>query len=171
MSAFEKTPNIDDYINRGLEMLDNNNLLINIIEPKDSLVTKILAQEPPIEQAPNNTIMPVIFVAYSQNPISTATNIGRASLDVAAPKYYPLEFYNVIIVRGISKQAAQIKAQRISEIVRDTYQKNTRMTFPFGSNPIAADNEVIAVPRIIRSSDPNIQSINVIVRPKVPIQL
>jgi len=153
-------------------MLKANTILRDPVTPVNSLVTDVLAQEPPIDQSPNTALIPVIFVSYSKNPIGHTTQIGRDSLNSAGAKYYHIEFYNVCIVRGISRQNAMAKVEQISSIVRDVYQKNLRMTSPAtGLSPICATNEVVAVPYVLRSDDPNIQSINVIVRPEVPIQL
>ncbi len=171
--SFSTTININDFIDRGVEMLLANTIL-RVPNPNeaDSLVTNVIAQEPAIEQSPNLSIIPVVQVYQSKSPIRDVENFGRDSLNVAGAKYYHIEFYNLCIARGISKQEAQIKVQRLSEIVRDVYQKNLRMTDPAtGLSPIAATNEVISVPYILRSTDLNIQAINVICRPNVPIDL
>jgi len=171
--SFTSTFDITTFIDRGVEILKANTTLI-APDPKDSLVTAILAQEAPIEQSPNKTIIPVIYVYPSRNYIRQVENFGRDSLDTAGAKYYHLEFYNVIIARGIDKQAAQVKVQNIGKIVRDVYQRNLRMikTTPVTANSqIAAINEVVSVPFVLRSPTTQIQAINVIVRPNVPISL
>jgi len=170
--SFSSTIDVTDYINRGVEMLKDNSIL-RATPVEDSLVSGVLAQEPPIDQSPNVSILPIIFVSYSRSPMRQIDNFGRDSLDAAGAKYYHLEFYNVCIARGISKQAAQQKVQRLSELVRDVYQKNLRMTDPAnpGTDPIAATNTVLAIPYILKSTVPNIQAINVICRPDVPIDL
>ncbi len=171
--SFSTTINITEFIDRGVEMLLANTVL-RVPNPNeaDSLVSNVIAQEPAIEQSPNLSIIPVVQVYQSKNTIREIENFGRSSLDAAGAKYYHIEFYNLCIARGISRQEAQIKVQRLSEIVRDVYQKNLRMTDPAtGLLPIAATNEVISVPYVLRSTDPNIQAINVICRPDVPIDL
>ncbi len=171
--SFSTTFDLTTLVDRGVLMLKANEELRNTTTPADSLVTDVLAQEAPIEQSPNKSIIPIIYVYLSKNPIRQVDNFGRSSLDVAGAKYYHLEFYNVIIARGISKQDAQVKVQNIGKVVRDVYQKNLRMAVPPNntSSPLAAENEVISVPYVLRSTDPNIQAINVIVRPNVPIDL
>jgi hypothetical protein len=171
--AFTTTIDLTDYINRGVEILKANPLLRDTGTPSDSLVTDVIAQQPPIEQSPDTTIIPVIYVYYSRNPIGQIENIGRDGLDAAGAKYYHIEFYNVCVARGINKRVAQQKVQLLSKIIRDEYQKNLRLTDPAvpGTDPLALTNEVIAVPYVLRSEDPNIQAINVICRPKVPVSL
>jgi len=171
--AFTTTIDITTYIDRGVAMLLDNSVLRDSGTPANSLVTNILAQEPPIDQSPNATLLPAIYVGYSRNPFRQIVNIGRDGIDAAGAKYYHIEFYNVAIARGITKQEALKKVQTISAQIRDTYQKNLRMTDPAvpGTDPICATNEVIAVPFVLRSSDPNIQAINVICRPNVPVSL
>jgi hypothetical protein len=169
--SFSSTINFSDYINRAVAMLLDNGILRNATVA-DSLVTNVLAQEPPIDQSSNLSIAPYIYVSYSKNPIREQTYIGRDGLNTAGSKMYKIEFYCVCIDRGISRQNAQVKVQRIAEIVRDVFQKNLRMTNPAdGSNPLCAENEVVSVPFVLRSSDPNLQAINVIVRPNVPVDL
>ena len=172
--SFSTTINITEFIDRGVEMLLANTILRDPGTPANSLVSDVIAQEPAIEQSPNLSIIPVVQVYQSKNTIREVENFGRSSLDAAGAKYYHIEFYNLCIARGISRQEAQIKVQRLSEIVRDVYQKNLRMATPGTPpllNPIAATNEVISVPYVLRSTDPNIQAINVICRPNVPIDL
>ena len=116
--------------------------------------------------------MPVVIVWPSRTPFRETTNFGKSDLNVAGAKYYHIEFYNVCIARGISRREAQQKVQTIANLVRDIYQKNLRMTDPdTGLSPIAAINNVISIPYVLRSTDPNIQAINVICRPDVPIDL
>ena len=169
--AFVTTIDLTDYINRGVQILKANTQL-RATPVENSLVTDVIAQQPPIEESPDTTIIPVIYVYYSRNPIGRVQNIGRDGLDTAGAKMYDIEFYNVCVVRGINKRAAQQSAQLISKIIRDEYQKNLRMiTVPGGTDPLCLTNEVIAVPYVLRSKDPNIQAINVICRPKVPVSL
>jgi len=169
--AFNTTIDLTDYINRGVQILKANTQL-RATPVEDSLVTDIIAQAPPIDQSPDTAIIPVIYVWYSRNPIGRIENIGRDGLDAAGSKMYHIEFYNLCIVRGINKRAAQQDVQLLSKIVRDEYQRNLRMiTVPGGIDPLCLTNEVIAVPYVLRSTDPNIQAINVICRPKVPVSL
>jgi len=168
--SFTTTIDLTNFINRGVVILKANTQLRAVIVA-DSLVTDVIAQQPPIDQSPDTAIIPVIYVYYSRNPIQRAENIGRDDLNVAGAKYYHIEFYNVAIARGINKRDAQKKVQLLSQIIRDEYQKNLRLTTPATNDPICDTNEVIAVPYVLRSDDPNIQAINVIVRPKVPISL
>jgi len=170
--SFSSTINFKEFVDRGKLILEKDASLIDSGTPSNSLVTKVLAQEPPIEQSPDSSVMPVIFVAYSKNPIRRVRHVGRDSLNEAGPKYHDIEFYNVIIANGINKQAAQEKVQLIAEHVKDAYQKNLRMINPSsGIDPICANNEVVAVPYVLRSNNPNVQAINVICRPEVPINL
>jgi len=171
--SFTTTIQITKFINRGVEMLLANSLLRDSGTPADSLVTDVLAQEPPIDQSPGDALLPIIYVGYSKNPFNRVENFGRDSLDAAGAKYYHIEFYNVCIDQGIDKEDAAVRVQRLSEIVRDVYQKNLRMTDPAAptTDPRCATNEVIAVPFVLRSTANNIQAINVICRPKVPIRL
>ena len=169
--AFTTTIDLTDYINRGVLILKANTQL-RATPVEDSLVTDVIAQQPPIEQSPDTTIIPVIYVWYSRNPIGQVENFGRDDLNTAGAKYYHLEFYNLCVARGINKRAAQQDVQLLSKIVRDEYQKNLRLVKPSdSSDPLAATNEVISVPYVLRSKDPNIQAINVICRPKVPVSL
>ena len=169
--AFDSTINFNSYIIRGVEILKANEKLRNPTTPGDSLVTDILAQEPPIDQSPNKAIIPVIFVAQSKNPINRTEVIGKDSLDVIGARYYHIEFYNVIIARGIDRQEAQKKCHEIGQIVRDAYQKNMRMIDTHGANPICDINEVVEIPFVLKSNTTDIQALNVICRPKVPISL
>lgn len=137
-----------------------------------NLVTAILSQEPPIDQSPNTSVIPIIYVSYSKNPIRRMEYIGRDTIDVAGARNYFLEFYNVIITRGITKEASMKKCQELSNIVRDVYQKNLRMKDPDDATDIlAATNEVIAVPFVLRTDNDTLQAINVICRPKVRVSM
>lgn len=172
--SFSTTIDITDFVDRGVAMLLANSLLRDSGTPADSLVSAVIAQEPPMEQSPDVSVMPVIIVWPSRTPFRETENFGRSDLDVAGAKYYHLEFYNVCIARGISRRDAQKKVQVIANVVRDVYQKNLRMATPGTpplANPIASTNNVISVPYVLRSTDSNIQAMNVICRPDVPISL
>lgn len=170
--SFSTTIDIQVFINRAVEMLLANNILRDSGTPTDSLVSGVIAQEPPIEQSPNLTVIPVIIVGNSRNTFRRTDQFGRDGLDAAGAKMYHIEFYNICIARGISKEEAQKKVQTISQVVRDVFQKNLRMTEPVGNtDPLCSTNEVIAIPYVLRTPDPNIQAINVICRPEVPISL
>ena len=169
--SFNETIDITNYINRGVEILKNNTFLRDPVDPKKSLVTDILAQSPPIDESPNKSIIPIIYVDVSKNPINLIGKVGKDSLDVAGARNYQVEFYNVIIVRGINKQNAQEKCQKISSVVRDTYQRNQRLLDTNRENPIADENDVISVPFVLKSETTEIQAMNVICRPKVTMSL
>ena len=150
-------------------MLKANTLLFPSGYPPtagDNLVVDVLAQEPPIDQSVNDAVMPMIYVALSKNPLSRIDYTGRDTLDVAGARTYYLEFYNIIITREITKEKSMELCQQISNIVRDTFQKNLRMKDPvLPTDFIAVTNEVISIPFVLRSSNPTIQAINVICRP------
>lgn len=165
-----QTINITTFLQRAQQMLQQNQTLINP-NKSQSLVTNILLQAPPINQSPNKSVIPIIYIDYSKNPFPRTQNIGKSFLNTAPPKFYTIEFYTVIIARGINMQAANTNVQLISSIVRDVYQKNLRMTNADGTDPICSTNEVQAIPFVLRSDTPNIQAINVICRPEVPVQL
>ena len=167
--TFDSTINIEDYIKRGAAILRKNEILRNP-ESGKSLVTSIKEQSPPQEVNPNNTIIPVVYVTYSNNSMIKAENIGRDSLDAQGARYYEIEFYNIIIADGIDKETAQAKCQQISQVIRDVYARNMRMTLE-GNDPVCATLKAIAVPRVLRSETPNIQSLNVVCRLKVPVSL
>lgn len=171
------SPSLDIFIERGVAMLKASIALFPpaAVQPPTNglnLVTDILAQEPPIGQSANDSVVPMIYVGYSKNPIGKMTYRGRDDRDVAGARTYDLEFYNVIIVREITKEASLKKCQEISQIVRDVYQNNLRMVNPADPDDIiATTNEVIAVPLVLRSNNPAIQAINVICRPRVQVSL
>jgi hypothetical protein len=171
--SFSTTIDLNDFINRGVEMLlANTTLRVPNPNEADSLVTNVIAQEPAIDQSPDISVAPVILVYSSKTPIRQSISFGRDSLDNAGAKDYDLEFYNLIVTKGITKRDAMEKAQTISQVVRDVYQKNLRMAIPATLlSPICSTNEVVAVPFVLRSDNPNVYAINVICRPKVPIQL
>jgi len=172
-----QSPQLDDFINRGVTMLKASITLFPpaAVQPPVNglnLVTAVLAQEPPIDQSNIKGILPIIYVGYSKNPIRRVENLGRDDRSVAGAKTYFLEFYNVIIVRELTKELAQEKAQQISSLVRDVYQKNLIMADPATpTNFIATTNEVIAIPFVLRSDNPAVQAINVICRPQQQISL
>lgn len=172
--SFTTTIDINDFVARGVEMLLANTIL-RVPNPNEanSLVTNILAQDPAIEVSPDIAVAPVILVYSSKTPIKEVRNFGRDDLDVAGAKNYSLEFYNLIITRGTNKRDAMQKAQNISKIVRDVYQKNLRMKDPAGSatSNIASTNVVIATPYVLKTDQTNTYAINVICRPEVPIKL
>ena len=133
----------------------------------DNLVTDVLAQEPPIGQSANDAMVPLIFVSYSRNPLQRVEYTGRDTIDEAGARTYFLEFYNVIVAREITKEKSAEKCQQISTIIRNVYQSNLRMKDP--TNPLnflAVTNEVVSIPYTLRSSNPAIYAINVIVRPQ-----
>ena len=173
------SPEADVFITRGVEMLKASTGPTGLfpsgnpptVEPNLNLVTTILAQEPPIDQSPNDTVLPVIYVSYSKNFIRRMDYTGRDTIDAAGARTYYLEFYNVIIVREITKEASMKRCQEISQIVRDVYQKNLRMVEPSGTNFVATTNEVIAVPFVLRTENNTIQAINVICRPQLQVSL
>ena len=133
----------------------------------DNLVTDVLAQEPPIGQSANDAVVPLIFVSYSRNPVQRILYTGRDSIDEAGARTYFVEFYNVIIAREITKEKSAEKCQQIATIIRNTYQSNLRMKDPTDPNDfLSVTNEVVSVPFVLRSSNPTIYAINVIVRPQ-----
>jgi hypothetical protein len=133
----------------------------------DNLVTDVLAQEPPIGQSANDAIVPLIFVGYSRNPVQRVEYTGRDTIDEAGARTYFLEFYNVIIAREITKEKSAEKCQQIATIIRNVYQSNLRMKDPINPlNFLSVTNEVVSVPYVLRSSNPAIYAINVIVRPQ-----
>lgn len=137
-----------------------------------NVITDVLEQEPPIDQSPNIGVMPIIYVSYSKNPIREMKYIGRDTVDAAGPRRYLLEFYNVIMVRELTKEASLKKCQELSQKVRDVYQKNLRMKDPDNSADfIASTNEVIAIPIVLRTKNNTIQAINVICRPQQRVNL
>ncbi len=174
MSSTE-SPELDIFIERAVAMLQADDKLFPSGYPPtagDNLVTDVLAQEPPIDQSANDSLVPMIYVGYSKNPIRRMNYIGRDERNVAGARTYFLEFYNVIIVREITKEASQKKCQQISKIVRDNFQNNLRMVNPTDSDDfIATTNEVIALPFTLRSSNPTIYAINVICRPQQQVSL
>jgi len=170
------SPELDVFIERGVKMLQASTLLFPNGYPPISdganVITDVLAQEPPIDQSPNIGVLPIIYVGYSKNPIGEMKHIGRDSLDEAGPRKYRLEFYNVIITRGHTKEASLKFCQQLSSIVRDIYQTNLRMKDPaVPTNFIANTNEVIVIPFVLRSDNATIQAINVIVRPQTRVNL
>lgn len=175
--SLTQTPNLKPFIDRGVSMLKANIKLFPpaAVQPPINglnLVTNVLAQEPPIGQSANDSVMPMIYVAYSKNPIGQVINIGRDSRDVAGAKYYSLEFYNIIMIREITKEASMETCQNIAQIVADVYQNNMRMVNPVDTDDfLCAKNSVVQIPFVPRSSNPTIQAINVVVRPRVPISL
>lgn len=171
------SPELDAFIERGVLILKSD---VNLFPPAAvqpptnglNLVTDVLAQEPPIGQSANDTVAPFIYVSYSKTPIRRMDYIGRDTRTVAGARTYHLEFYNVIIVREITKEASLKKCQEISKIVRDAYQNNLVMADPADANDfIATTNEVVVVPFVLRSSDPTIQAVNVICRPQQQVSL
>lgn len=175
MSAIT-SPELQVFIQRGVDMLRASTLLFPSGYPPTgdglNLLTDVLVQEPPIDQSPNVGAVPVIYVGYSKNPISEMKYIGRDSIDEAGPRRYRLEFYNVIVTRGITREASMAKCQQFSNIVRDIYQKNLRMVNPVDANDfIANTNEVIPVPFVLRTDNETLQAINVICRPQQRVNL
>lgn len=169
--SFSSTIDINNFITRGADMLKANTLL-RATPVGNSLVTNILEQDPAIEVSPDIAVAPVILVYSSKTPYRQVENIGRDDLNTAGAKYHHLEFYNLIITRGISKRDAMDKAQVISAIVRDVYQKNLRMAIPATLlSPIAATNNVVPVPYVLKTDQVNTYAVNVICRPDVPISL
>jgi len=133
----------------------------------DNLVNDVLAQEPPIGQSANDAIVPLIFVGYSRNPLQRIAYTGRDTIDEAGARTYFIEFYNVIIAREITKEKSAEKCQQIATIIRNTYQANLRMKSPTDpSKFLAVTNEVVSIPYTLRSSNPAIYAINVIIRPQ-----
>ena len=172
-----QSPELDIFIERGVKMLKAS---IELFPPAAvqppvnglNLVTAVVAQEPPIDQSVANALLPLIYVAYSKNPIRRMDYTGRDTRSEAGARTYYLEFYNVIIVRDITKEASQKTCQIISRIVRDVYQKNLIMADPaLPTNFIATTNEVVTIPFVLRSDNPAIQAINVICRPQQQVSL
>ncbi len=159
------------FVNRAVLILKADTTL-RASPVEDSLVTNVIAQEPPVDTSPDTSVIPVIYCYYSKNPIRKVDFMGRDSLNTAGARDYHIEFYNLAIARGINKRDAEVKVQRLSELIRDNFQKNLRLAVPATfADPLCAQNEVIAVPYVLRSSNPNIQAINVICRPNVPVSL
>lgn len=165
-----QTPQIDVFINRGVTILRNNTTLFPDGYPPttgNNLITDVISQGPSIEQSPDLSLMPLIFVTHSQNPIRKMDYRGRDDRQTAGSRMYYLEFYNIIIVREVTKEASLQKLQELSTTVRDAYQSNLGMaSTTTGTDYIAVTNEVIATPYVLRAKDPAIQAINVICRPQ-----
>lgn len=175
MSAIT-SPQLEVFIERGVKMLKASTLLFPSGYPPTgdglNIITDVLAQEPPIDQSPNIGVVPIIYVGYSKNPVGEMKYIGRDTLDEAGPRRYRLEFYNVIITRGLTKEASQKFCQQLSNIVRDIFQKNLQMKDPaVPTDFIANTNEVIPVPFVLRTENVTLQAINVICRPQQRVNL
>lgn len=172
--SFTESPQLDVFIERGVKILKASIVLFPpaAVQPPVNglnLVTDVVAQEPPIDVSNIKAIGPMIYVAYSKNPIRRMDYVGRDDRTQAGARNYFLEFYNVILIRELTKELSQKKAQQISKIVREAYQKNLIMADPAAPTDfIALTNEVIAVPYVLRSKNPNYQAINVICRPQMP---
>jgi len=171
------SPQLDLFIERGVKMLKASTLLFppSAVQPPTNglnLVTDVLAQEPPIGESSLDAPTPIIYVSYSKNPIRNMEYSGRDTIDAAGARIYHLEFYNVIIVREITKEVSAKQCQIISNIVRDIYQKNLRMKDPAApTNFMSITNEVVVVPFILRTKNNAIHAINVIVRPQQIVSL
>ena len=133
----------------------------------DNLVVDILAQEPPIEQSTMDAVVPMIYVSYSRNPLPRMEYSGRDTRDEAGSRTYFIEFYIICIAREITREKSAESAQVIANIVRDVFQQNLRMKDPTNPNDfLAVTNEVSSIPYVLRSSNPTLQAINVIIRPR-----
>lgn len=163
-------PNPDTYVDRITAILEANTTLF----PTNgkNLVTKIHKHKPAIEQSPNDAVMPYVYVNEAERFIVDTQKVGRDSINSEGPTLYTLEIWNVIITQGETSEKAQENLHPIDVAIRNAFNTNKRLTNPAdGTDPKCATHEVFSIPRIINPRQPDIQGLNVVIRPKVFVNL
>lgn len=169
-------PNINDFIERIALLLENSNLLFPQSkggdETKTDLVNQVIRYELPI---PELTIEgpgpPHIFVKESSTPFLQKRQIGRSTIDVQGPEEHTLEFYVIIVTQGTTYKDSQIQMANITQATSTIFKTNQRMLDLTGSNPLCNLLDVIIVPYLLDSEQREILAKNVVLRPKVFVNL
>lgn len=159
------SPDLSAYLQRGFDILRASPALF---PPGAPALVDVLLQEPPVEQAPQEGLLPIVYVGYSKNPYRDQRYVGRDSPDAIGARMWVIEFYNVIIVRELTQQMAMAGCQRLSAIIRDAYQRNSKLKEPATlTGPLCAYSDTFMTPYVLRDTNKEVQAINVVVRPHV----
>lgn len=173
--SFDSLPDMEQYIQRGVAILRADATLFpGGYPPEDgsNLVTDVVAQEPPLFESSDETLLPYIYVTNSRTPLLQARHIGRDDRRVSGARMMSVEFYNIIVVQELTREMSDAAVQRLSQIVRSAYMRNLVMEDP--ENPadyLCATLDVRQIPYVTRSATTEVRAINVMVRPQVPSSL
>jgi len=137
------------------------------------LVKQLIKYEIPIPEQPFQGLGPPhIYISVSKTPVVGTKTIGRGNRNTVARRIYTLEFYAVIVVKGIDPLDAQKQLYTIVEAVETELEKNKRLTDPTtGLLPIAAKLETFMVPFLLPTEQKDIKAVNVVIRPQVYVNL
>ena len=120
-----KSVDVGVFIQRSVSLIRESSFFFPsgyLVKDGTNLVTDVLAQEPPIGQSANDAVMPMIYAAYSKNSVRGMKYVGRDTIDVAGARTYDYEFYNVIMIRGITREESQSLCEQYAQEVSDILQ-------------------------------------------------
>jgi len=169
-------PDYNDYIDRIHLILFKSTTLLpktNGVAGSVDLVKQLIKYELPIPEQPIQGLGPShIYIAVSKTPVVGTKTIGRGNRNTVARRIYTLEFYAVIVVKGVDPLAAQKELYTIASVVETIFEKNKRLTDPTtGLLPISAKLETFMVPFLLLTDQKDIKAVNVVIRPQVYVNL
>lgn len=138
------------------------------------LVKQIIKYEFPLpEQPPGGLGPPHIWINVAPNPIRARDPAGRGTRDVIAKELLELEFWCVCITQITNDPLKSQQAlYTIVSAVETAIGKNRRLTIPADqTDPLAFGLTYQQVPFLLRTETNDQAATNVIVRPKVFIDL
>ena len=170
-------PDYQDFIVRLHDILVASPLVfprtVGLDNDAEDLVNQIILNELPIPQLPvDGPGPPHIFISQSRTPLIQTEQMGRDSRDVQGSKRVTLEFYIVIISRGIERQESESKLFNIISAVTTELSKNKRLAVPLTfTDPKAATHTFEVVPYIFDITNKELHAKNIVVRPVVGVNL
>ena len=173
-------PNLNDFIERIFLILSNSTLLfpqsVGGDESATDLVNQIIPYALPVPEQPiEGPGPPHIFIKEADSAFSRFNQIGRSSINVQGPEEAFLELYVVVVARGASYQDSQVQLFNIIQAVKQVLKSNMRLGDPTTNPPLQNTLcnllETITVPWLIDSEEKTVIARNIIVRPKVFINL
>ena len=169
--------NYNSIIDRIFDTLDASDKLFpekNGASPvTPDIVRQIIKYEFPLpEQPPGGLGPPHIFINVAPNPIRSREPAGRGTRDVVARELLELEFWVVCITQVFDPRRAQQDLYDIVSAVETAIAKNRRLTKPADqTDPRAFGLTYQAVPYNLRTNTNEMAATNVIIRPKIFVDL
>ena len=172
-TTFTSIPNLNDYINRIVLILENSALLlpqsVGGNTQATDLVNQIIPYKLPIPQSPiTGPGAPIIFIDVSPNPTVRFSQVGRSTIDIQGPELVVLEFYCVVVAKGKTFQDSQSQMYNILAAVKTILKSNMRLgdptTNPPNQSPLCNTLTAITVPFILDTAEKTVIARNIVIR-------
>ena len=171
-----KVPNINDFIERIGDTLAASTLLfpqsVGGDESATDIVNQIIKYELPIPEATiEGPGPPHVFIKESFTPYIQKKQIGRNDLSVQGPEEHIMEFYIIVVAQGNSYKESQIQIANITQAIVTILKSNLQLADKDGKNHLCNILETIVVPYLIDTDQRDVIAKNIVVRPKVFVNL